>query len=98
MNVINLQADLLLSALEIALIWKTNIFNTDIDPGSDFVGPDSGEASIDASPGPGFRKPGPGSSHDSSYVWCKGYHLAECLHVPLGQVALEKKYKFVTLC
>ena len=28
---------------------------TSIDPGSDFTGP-------------GFRKPGPGSSHDSSYV------------------------------
>ena len=36
-----------------------NIFNTDIDPGC---------ASIEASPGPGFRKPSPGSSHDSSYV------------------------------
>ena len=45
-----------------------NIFNTDIDPGGDFVGPDSREAFINVSSGPGFRKPGPGSSHDSSYV------------------------------
>ena len=43
-------------------------FNTDIDPGSDFMEPDSGETSIDASSGPSFRKPGPGSSHDSGYV------------------------------
>ena len=45
-----------------------NIFNTDIDPGGDFTEPDSGETSINAYPGPGFRKPGPGSGHDSSYV------------------------------
>ncbi len=29
---------------------------------------DSGETSTDASPGPGFRKPGPGPTVDSSYV------------------------------
>ena len=44
------------------------IFNTDIDPGSDFMEPDSGETSIKASLGPGFRKPGPGSTVDSGYV------------------------------
>ncbi len=46
---------------------KYNIFNTDIDPGSDLMEPDSGETSIDA-PGSSFRKPGPGSSHNSSYA------------------------------
>ena len=43
-----------------------NIFNTDIDPGSDFMEPEPNF--IDASPGSSFRKPGPGSSDDSSYV------------------------------
>ena len=32
------------------------------------MGSDSGEASMNVSPGPGFSKPGPDSSHDSSYV------------------------------
>ncbi len=45
-----------------------NIFNTDIDPGGDFMEPDSGETSIEVSSGSAFRKPGPGSSHESSYV------------------------------
>ena len=53
-----------------------NTFNTDIDPGGDFMESASGETSINASPGPGFRKPGPGSSHESSYV----YFLAGCKH------------------
>ena len=45
---------------------EKRIFSTDLDPGSDFMEPDSGETSIDASPGSGFRKPGPGSTVESS--------------------------------
>ncbi len=75
MNVLNLKTDL-------HVIWfasdcsrncpymEYQLFNTDIDPGGDFMESDSGETSIDAPPGPGFRKPGPGSSDDSSYVEC----------------------------
>ena len=53
-----------------------NIFNTDIDPGGEFVGLDSREAFINVSSGPGFRKPGPGSSHDSSYVYTRNPPLS----------------------
>ncbi len=47
------------------------IFNTDIDPGCD---------SIEVSSGPDIRKPGPGSSHDSSYV------VSDIPLLPLGSL------------
>ena len=52
----------------------SNIFNTDIDPGCAFIDASPGETSIDVSSGPGFRKPGPGSSHDSGYVGLATVH------------------------
>ena len=45
-----------------------NIFNTDIDPGGDFMGRDSEETFINVCSGSAFRKPGPGSGLNASYV------------------------------
>ena len=39
-----------------------------MDPECGFMESNSWETSIDASSGSAFRKPGPGPSHDSSYV------------------------------
>ncbi len=54
--------------------YTISLFNTDIDPGC---------ASIDVSPGPGFRKPDPGSSHDSSYV-CGNEHCVTYTDLQCG--------------
>ena len=57
------------------------------------MGPDSGETSIEVSSGSGFRKPGPGSSHDSSYVheciFGNKFPLSGLVHVcPLQKISV----------
>ena len=56
---------------ELFNFWRViehSTFDTDIDPECGFMESTSGDTSIDASPGSDFRKPSPGSRHDSSYV------------------------------